>query len=127
MALCVDHLRPLGKYGEIMARYSCSFYSENSLDTLLSHLDTVLQACNFEIIYRNDEYVVGRENPGHVKFTKLVTVEALVDYQSTASEKVHLNCILKNEELPLSTDNHCRKVFDHVCKNIQDKTLWQLQ
>ncbi len=111
-----------------MARYSCSFSSRNPIEILLNHLGEALRSCDIEIIYRNNEYVVGREKPGNVAFTKLVTVEALIDYQGvTSSKEVHLNCILKNEELPLKQDNHCRRVFDTVKRKIESQTPWQLQ
>jgi len=36
-----------------------------------------LQSCYLEIIY--DDYMMAREIPGQVSYTKLVTVEVLID------------------------------------------------
>ncbi|MEM8637560.1 MAG: hypothetical protein AAGG51_01895 [Cyanobacteria bacterium P01_G01_bin.54] len=109
-----------------MARYSCSFYSPQSTGALRNHLSQALQACNIEVIHDDPEYLVGREMPGHVSFAKLVVIEALVDKPEQGRGQSKINCVLKNEELPLSRDNHCRQMFDSFKRAVQDRTSWQL-
>ncbi|MBP0016286.1 MAG: hypothetical protein J7647_01865 [Cyanobacteria bacterium SBLK] len=105
-----------------MARYSYSFNVPLPLDQFFPVLGEILRACNFEIIYDTHDYLMGREIPGRVSFSKLVTVEALVDKQPISSEGVRMNCVIKNEELPLQDNNHCRQVFDTVKQAIQETT-----
>ncbi len=110
-----------------MARYICAFSADAPRERLLPSLSEILQACNFEIIYDTDDYMVGREIPGRVAFAKLVTVEALVDKTRTTARNARMNFVIKNEELPLQDDNHCRQMFDVVTRAIQENTTWQLQ
>jgi hypothetical protein len=105
-----------------MARYSYSFNVPLPLDQFFPVLGEILRACNFEIIYDTHDYLMGREIPGRVSFPKLVTVEALVDKQPTNSDGIRMNCVIKNEELPLKNNNHCRQMFDAVKQAIQETT-----
>ncbi|NJK99528.1 MAG: hypothetical protein HC910_02805 [Spirulinaceae cyanobacterium SM2_1_0] len=109
-----------------MARYICAFSANAPRERLLLSLSEVLQACNFEIIYDTGDYMMGREIPGRVSFAKLVTVEALVDKTKTNARNARMNFVVKNEELPLQNDNHCRQMFDVVKQAIQENTGWQL-
>lgn len=109
-----------------MARYSCSFYSPQSAGTLRQHLSQALKACNFEVIHDAPEYVMGREVPGRVAYSQLVVIEALVDKPEQGQGRSRINCVLKNEELTLRQDNHCRKVFDIFKRAMQERTSWQL-
>jgi len=61
---------------------------------------------------------MAREIPGQVSYTKLVTVEVLID-KTTATETEHAtNLVIKNEELPLQFDNHCQ-MFELVNQGIE--------
>jgi len=110
-----------------MARYMCAFSADAPRERLLPSLGAILQACNFEIIYDTDDYMIGREIPGRVSFAKLVTVEALVDKTKTTTQNARMNFVVKNDELPLQDDNHCRQMFNVVKSAIQENTTWQLQ
>ncbi|MGB0562515.1 MAG: hypothetical protein ACPGVO_12045 [Spirulinaceae cyanobacterium] len=89
-------------------------------------MSQALQACNFEVIHDDPEYVVGRELPGGVSFSQLVVIEALVDKPEQGRGQSKINFVLKNEELPLRRDNHCRRMFDNFKQAVQDRTAWQL-
>ncbi|MDB9312439.1 hypothetical protein PN462_04925 [Spirulina sp. CS-785/01] len=89
-------------------------------------ISEVLRSCNFEIVYDTDDYMMGREIPGRVSFTQLVTVEALVDKSHTNQQEVRMNCVIKNEELPLKVNNHCRRMFDTVKQAIAEKAELQV-
>lgn len=108
----------------IMARYTCSFTVAASITHLRQALVEVLQACNLDIIYDISDYMMARENPGHVSFVKLVTVEVLID-KTTATE-TRINLVVKNEELPLQVSNHCHKMFELINHAIIDSDHWQL-
>ncbi len=70
--------------------------------------------------------MVAREVPGGVSFSKLVTVEVLIDRLPAAADGVRMNFVVKNEELPLQTDNHCRQKFNLVNQAIVENHQWQL-
>ncbi|NJN86553.1 MAG: hypothetical protein HC881_09875 [Leptolyngbyaceae cyanobacterium SL_7_1] len=109
-----------------MARYTSFFTISVSLDKLRQVLATVLESCNFDIIYDSEDYLVAREVPGGVVFSKLVTVEVLIDRLHSTSSEVKMNFVVKNEELPLNTDNHCRRMSNLVNQAISENSQWRL-
>ena len=109
-----------------MARYTCSFTVAVSLDHLQQSLIEVLQSCYFDIIYDTGDYLMAREVPGRVAFAKLVTVEVLIDKSTATAQEVRMNFVIKNEELPLQVDNHCRQMFETVQAAVAANRHWQL-
>lgn len=109
-----------------MARYTSLFTVAVSLDSLCQLLVDILESCNFSIIYNTEDYLVARELPGGVTFPKLVTVEVLIDRPSAKTDGVRMNFVVKNEELPLKTDNHCRQMFNMVNQAIAENHHWHL-
>ncbi|MBF2090603.1 MAG: hypothetical protein IGR80_09255 [Synechococcales cyanobacterium K44_A2020_017] len=109
-----------------MARYTSLFTLETPAERFSVMLAEVLMICNFDIIYDTGDYLMAREVPGSVVFGKLVTVEALIDRNVTTATEVRLKLVIKNEELPLHTQNHCRDMFDHVNQAIADHRQWKL-
>jgi hypothetical protein len=109
-----------------MARYTCSFIIAVPLERLQQSLIEVLQSCNFDIIYDTGDYLMAREKPGHVSFAKLVTVEVLIDRTTATDQEVRMNFVIKNEELPLQVDNHCRQMFNRVQQAITENRHWHL-
>jgi len=110
-----------------MARYTCSAVVAIPFEKLQASLAEVLQACNFDVIYDTDEYVMAREQPGRVNFSKLVTVEVLIDRTTATASDVRLHFVVKNEELPLQPDNHCRQTFDALQQAVTACQHWQLR
>ena len=112
-----------------MARYTCSLTVAVSLNHLQESLTEVLKSCNFDIIYDTGDYLMAREKPGRVAFAKLVTVEVLIDIVDKSivtAQEVRMNFVVKNEELPLQVDNHCRQMFDMVQQAVAENRDWQL-
>jgi hypothetical protein len=109
-----------------MARYTCSFIVSVSLDHLQESLIELLQSCNFDIIYDTGDYIMAREIPGRIAFAKLVTVEVLIDKSTATAQEVRMNFVIKNEELPLHLDNHCRQMFELVQEAVAENRQWQL-
>lgn len=109
-----------------MARYTCSFIISVSLDHLQESLIELLQSCNFDIIYDTGDYIMAREIPGRIAFAKLVTVEVLIDKSTATAQEVRMNFVIKNEELPLHLDNHCRQMFQLVQEAVAENRQWQL-
>ena len=78
-----------------------------------------------DVMYETDDYVMAREIPGQVIFTKLVTSEVLIDVSSTNPDLVTLSFLVKNEELPLNPNNHCRQIFDLLRVAIAHNYDWE--
>ncbi len=89
-------------------------------------LNQTLKSCNLDVIYATDDYLMAREVPGNVAFPKLVTVEVLIDKTTATDKETRMNFVIKNEELPLQVENHCRKMFNLVNQTITDDQGWNL-
>jgi hypothetical protein len=109
-----------------MARYTCLLTLGVSVDKLQPLMNETLKSCNLDVIYTTHDYMMAKEVPGNVAFPKLVTAEVLIDLTTATSEEVKMSIVMKNEELPLKTDNHCRQVFDSVTKAVSNNQNWRL-
>ncbi len=69
---------------------------------------------------------MARETPGEVPFTKLVTVEILIDNTTASGEETNLNFVVKNEELPLQANNHCYQMYNRVSQALENNDSWEL-
>lgn len=109
-----------------MARYTCSFTVAAPVEHLRLLLVEVLQSCDLDVIYDTGDYIMAREIPGQVSFSKLVTVEVLIDRTTATETETRMNLVIKNEELPLQIDNHCYQIFQLVNQAIIENRNWQL-
>lgn len=101
-----------------MARYTNSLKAAGPIQVVQQSVASILGACDMDLIHSTKDYVVAKERPGHVTYSKLTMVEVLIDGvaadEAIEEDASTLTIIVKNEELPLSRDNHCQKVFDAV-------------
>lgn len=109
-----------------MARYTSLFKVAVSLDRFRQLLTDILRSCSLDVIYFSDDYLMAREAPGHVSFAQLVTVEVLIEHLSTKDAEVRMSFVVKNEELPLRSNNHCRQIFNLVNQAIAENRQWHL-
>lgn len=109
-----------------MARYTCSFVISIHFEQLLPLLVEMLQDCSLNVMYYTSDYVMAREIPGTVPFPKLVTVEALIDKSTATETETRMSIVMKNEELPLQVENHCRQLFDYIKEAIEHSRHWHL-
>jgi hypothetical protein len=109
-----------------MARYTQDLTVAVPLAQLYQQVTDVLKGCNLEILYFKEDYLMARETPGNVPFAKLVTVEVLVDSTRATKETTTLTMVVKNEELPLQTQNHCYGIYQKVNKAIAENKGWNL-
>ncbi|TAE59023.1 MAG: hypothetical protein EAZ76_16950 [Nostocales cyanobacterium] len=109
-----------------MARYTCSFVVSVPSEHLQPLMIQLLQESGLDVQYYTADYIMAREIPGNLAFAKLVTVEVLVDKHTTTGTEVRMNIVIKNEELPLQLNNHCRQVFDYLKQEIENNRNWQL-
>ncbi len=78
-----------------------------------------------DTMYETDDYVMAREIPGKIIFTKLVTSEVSIDVSGANPDLVRLSFLVKNEELPLNPNNHCRQIFDLLRVAIAHNYDWE--
>lgn len=109
-----------------MARYTCSFIVSIAIDHLQPLLVDLLQDCHLDVQYHIADYIMAREIPGNVSFTKLVTVEVLIDKSTATETETRMSIVIKNDELPLQLNNHCRQMFDFIKQAIEDCRHWHL-
>lgn len=109
-----------------MARYTCFLTLGIPLDDLHQAMQTVLEKCNLNVLYTTHEYIMARENPGGVPFSQLVTAEVLIDRTTATDKQVSMKCVLKNEELPLKSNNHCNQVFQTLNQAVNESGSWQI-
>jgi hypothetical protein len=108
-----------------MSRYICQFLVQLAPDRLQLSLQKLLTIGRLEVVHQGADYVMAREIPGHVSFVRLVTVEISIDVTTAEPEAVKLSFLVRNEELPLQSDNHCRQVFDALRLEIAHYPDWQ--
>ncbi|MEM1370459.1 MAG: hypothetical protein AAGG02_21160 [Cyanobacteria bacterium P01_H01_bin.15] len=103
-----------------MARYTCTYLASVHDPSLEKTLVQILQASDCELIYQISDYLMGRENPGQVKFAQLATVEILLDQTRAKEDIMQVHFVVKNEELPLQRNNHCQQMFERVQANVAE-------
>ncbi len=109
-----------------MARYTRSLSVASSLSDCLIQLKAVLESCNLEVLFSKEDCVIAREAPGQVPFAKLVTIEVLVDSTRATNNGTSLDVVVKNEELPLQTNNHCAQIFEQLSQALNQHSGWQV-
>lgn len=102
-----------------MARYTCTFAIPCSQEQITQWLPSILQVCHLTIVHSGNDYILAKENPGQINFTELVSVEVLVESQSSDPMGINLNFIIRNEELPLKATNHCRTMSENISDAVQ--------
>jgi hypothetical protein len=55
-----------------------------------------------------------------------VTVEVLIDKSTATETESRMSIVIKNDELPLQVNNHCRQMFDFIKQAIEDCRHWHL-
>jgi hypothetical protein len=108
-----------------MSRYVCHFLVNLSPQDVRLPLKMLFEACGMETMYETDDYVMAREIPGKIIFTKLVTSEVSIDVSGADSGIVKLSFLVKNEELPLNPHNHCRQIFDLLRVAVAHNYNWE--
>ncbi len=109
-----------------MARYTSSYLVNLPLNQLPTIINKILQSCGFEQVYQATDYVMAREIPGQVAFSKLVTIEILIDSTKAKSNEVPVTWVVTNDELPLQTSNHCRQRFEEIQQMVSQHQPWHL-
>lgn len=95
----------------------------SSLAQIRQTVANTLAACDLNLVYENDEYLVAKEKPGGVKPDLLATVEVLINPPTLSEPSTRVDLIVQNEELPLRRDNHCYQIFEVVHQAIAKTPL----
>ncbi|MFB2935398.1 hypothetical protein ACE1B6_08975 [Aerosakkonemataceae cyanobacterium BLCC-F154] len=109
-----------------MARYTSSYTVGLPFPRIGKLVVEVLESCPLEITYDTGEYIMAREIPGKVSYSKLVSVEILIDRTTSTEKETKMTLVVKNEELPLQVENHCYQMFQLVSQAIVDYRSWQI-
>jgi hypothetical protein len=109
-----------------MARYTCSFLLSVPIKDLQALVVELLQNCNLVVQYCTSDYIMAREIPGTVSLSKMVKVEVFIDIGTATETETRMSIVIKNEELPLQLDNHCRQVFEFIKQSIENNRYWHL-
>lgn len=103
-----------------MARYTNFFMTSAPQEEVHKGLVSALEGCDLNLVYQDPVYIVAKEKPGQVSFAQLTTVELLINPPTIEMGGAKIDLVVKNEELPLRQQNHCREVFDQVNQAISD-------
>lgn len=109
-----------------MARYTCSMTVAVALDKLYPTITGILESCGLEVLIFREDYVMAREKPGQCPFAKLATVEVLVDSTRSTLQASEFDVVVKNEELPLQSNNHCSQVYQKFLEFCQNDPVWRV-
>ena len=94
-----------------MARYTNFFMTGASSEEINQALVGALETCDLNLIYQDPVCIVAKEKPGRVPFAQLATIELLINPPTADSGGSKIDLVVKNEELPLRTQNHCKEVY----------------
>lgn len=103
-----------------MARYTNFFIIDSSQEAIGQTLIRALEACDLTLIYQDSVCMVAKERPGKVSFTQLATIELLISPPTPKNGGSKIDLVVKNEELPLRSQNHCRKMFEQINQAISE-------
>ena len=103
-----------------MARYTNFFMTGASSEEINHALVGALETCDLNLVYQDPVCIVAKEKPGQVPFAQLATIELLINPPTVESNGSKIDLVVKNEELPLRTQNHCKEIFTRVNQAITE-------
>ena len=103
-----------------MARYTNFFMTGASAEEINRALIGALETCDLDLVYEDPVCIVAKEKPGNVPFAQLATVELLISPPTVEKGGSKIDLVVKNEELPLRTQNHCKEVFSQINQAITE-------
>jgi hypothetical protein len=107
-----------------MARYSLLTIVTPS-EQIHQLLLNILADCTLEKIYDTGDYVMAREIPNSIPFAQLVTAEVLIDKTNASATELRMEFVIKNEELPLQSNNHCHQMHGLIKQKLLEGG-WQI-
>ncbi|WP_107666842.1 hypothetical protein [Cyanothece sp. BG0011] len=108
-----------------MARYTSSFVANATVEQVPTLLSEVLESCDFGIVYQATDYLMAKETPGKVPFSKIVSIEILIESTVAKKNEVPVTFVVKNDELPLNPNNHCQQRFQELQTALKQSQQWR--
>jgi len=99
-----------------MARYTTLLALPTQHPDLCDRIARTLEGCGLVMVYSTSDYIMAKENPEQVSLKELATVEVLL---VTSAQQLQL--VVKNEQLPLQADNHCKVTFETVSSALLER------
>lgn len=103
-----------------MARYTNFFMTGASSEEINHALVGAIKTCDLDLVYEDPVCIVAKEKPGHVAFSQLATIELLISPPTVENGGSKIDLVVKNEELPLRAQNHCKEVFSQINQAIAE-------
>ncbi|MFM7528181.1 MAG: hypothetical protein ACKO63_06765 [Nodosilinea sp.] len=91
-----------------MARYTALLTLPTHHPDLSDRIARTLEGCGLVMVYSASDYMMAKEKTDQVSLSQLATVEVLINSDD------QLQLVVKNEQLPLRVDNHCKATFEIV-------------
>ena len=103
-----------------MARYTNFFMTGASSEEINQALVGAIETCDLDLVYEDPVCIVAKEKPGKVPFAQLATIELLISPPTVENGGSKIDLVVKNEELPLRSQNHCKEVFTQINQAISE-------
>ncbi|MEM6450660.1 MAG: hypothetical protein AAF703_10140 [Cyanobacteria bacterium P01_D01_bin.105] len=88
--------------------------TSSSQEDISQMLVSAIEACDLNLVYNDPVCIVAKERPGKVAFAQLATIELLISPPTAEHGGAKIDLVVKNEELPLRAQNHCKEVFGEI-------------
>ena len=91
-----------------MARYTTLLPLSTQHPDLCDRIARTLEGCGLTMVHSTANYLMAQERPDRVSLNQLTTVEVLINSDD------RLQLVVKNGQLPLQANNHCKATFETV-------------
>lgn len=109
-----------------MARYTGVFTVEVRLEIFPEVMMGIIDYCELEILYNTGDYMMAREKIDRIPLQQLTTLEVKLEMATATAKSVRLQIVTQNDELALTSDNHCHQLFDLITQLIHRNSNWQV-
>lgn len=97
-----------------MARYIFSCIFPFSLDKSRALIKEITTACQLEIEFQTDDYLMAKETIKKIAFDKLVKVDIILNNNTSKKNETNVEFIIKNEELAFNNKNRAMEKFKQL-------------
>lgn len=97
-----------------MSRYTDVVTIKGSPHDLFESVRQLLEEWGYDIMFLGQDCLMAREKVGHVPLALLATVELTVDSATTAEGSPRIRVVVKNEAMPLQSNNYCFQIFQRL-------------
>lgn len=109
-----------------MARYTCSYRLPVSVKQIHSVMTEILESCQIQVEFQNNDYIMGKETEKDIPFSKLVTIDIVISLTTSTEIQTIIDLVVKNEELALSKNNRALEKLAQIKKVISENYQGEL-